>query len=75
MFIHIHFYIHGRPAPAETSVTLVIRDENILKEVKYTEDISVRNVSFASVVFGNAPQIKRQPGVSVCVMCIFGDDL
>ena len=45
-------------APAETSVTLVICDENIFKkEVKCAEDSSVRNASFADDVFGNAPQI------------------
>ena len=75
MHIYIYMYIYGRPAPAETSITLVIRDENILKKVKYAEDISVRNVSFASDVFGSAPQVKRHRGVSVCVMRILGDDV
>ena len=39
--MHIYIYICGRPAPAETSVTLVICDENMLKkEVQCAEDIS-----------------------------------
>ena len=32
MYIDMYIYIYIRPAPAETSVTLVIRDENILEK-------------------------------------------
>ena len=52
VYINIYLYIYGRPAPAETSVTLVICDENILKKVKCAGNISVRKVSFASDVSG-----------------------